>query len=420
MRKIFINIASFAAAFALASSALFASAASFADNGFTHMKTSNSPECYADVTIEGNHFTVDGRSVVDPVRGVKFSVNAVEVTNYEFTKGDDYTFHAEFDAQLEIGWCNFWLVGESNKAMSYRIQHDENGWRFPDNGLAQANAEKLNNILTAAPAASAYYLSQTADPDEIEWTLAELERIVQEVCGDEQDDYRKAYLLFQWETENIYYDHNAAETEVTLDTVAVHNVLDRRRTTCAGYSNTYSALLETAGIRSVNLKGAAVAGEVSYEELLTAGENHEFSAFWYEAENRWAYVDTTWGGNGDYRDGEYTKSYVPGEEYFDVSNEAFAINHRIDKAEERNYTGALEAMEEAGEDISSVTTPEPTSTTEPEITTTTTDEQQQTTAATAAPADDGNTVRSIAVYILIGSVGLIIVVIGIILAMRKK
>ena len=419
MKKIFKNIASAAAAFLVASSMLFASASSFTENGFTHLKTAYGTEYYADITIEGNHFTVDGRSVVDPIRSVRFSVNAVEINNYEFIPGDDYTFHAEFDAQLEVGWCNFWLVGESSKAMSYRIQHDENGWRFPDNGLAKANAEKLKDIRTAAPEASAYYLSQTADPDEREWTLAELERIVQEVCGDEQDDYKKAYLLFRWETENIYYDHNAAETEVTLDTVAVHNVLDRRRTTCAGYSNTYSALLETAGIRSVNLKGAAVAGEVSFEELLTAGENHEFSAFWYEAENRWAYVDTTWGGNGDYRDGEYTKAYTTGEEYFDVSGEAFAINHRIDKVEERNYTGALEAVNEAGEDISSATTPELTqsSTTEPEITEMTTEEQQTT---TAAPAADGNSVRNIAIYILIGSVGLIIVVIGIILAMRKK
>ena len=412
MKKFCIRAVSFAAAFAAASSMLFTSVSALSDNIDTQLIITRNPDCYAEITIDGNHFTVDGKVVDDPVRAVKFSVNAVEMNNYEFTSDpDDYTFHAEFDAQLTEGWCNFWLVGESNIVKSYRIQHDEKGWGFPDNGLAEGNAEKLNHIQTAAPAASAYYLSQTADPEEIEWTLAELERIVQEVCGDEQDDYKKAWLLYHWEIENIYYDHDAAETEVTLDTIAVHNVLERSRSTCAGFSNTYCALLETAGIRSVNLKGAAVAGEVSYEELLTAGENHEFTAFWYEKENRWAYVDPTWGSNGDYRSGEYTYDYVPSCEYFDVSDEAFALYHRIDKVEERNYTGALEVDVE-GADEPVLTSETPTA----EETESTTTLPAPVTTQNNETAGNGNFI----IYIVIGAVGVIIVVVGIILAVKKK
>lgn len=416
MKKFCIKAVSFAAAFTAALSALFTSVSALSvlsENIDTRFIITKNPDCYAEITIDGNHFTVDGKVTDDPVKSVKFSVNAVEMTNYEFSSDpDDHTFHAEFDAQLAEGWCNFWLVGESNLVKSYRIQCDEKGWGFPDNGLAEANAEKLNHIQTAAPAASAYYLSQTADPEEIEWTLAELERIVQEVCGDEQDDYKKAWLLFRWEVDNIYYDHDAAETEVTLDTIAVHNVLERSRSTCAGYSNTYCALLETAGIRSVNLKGAAVAGEVSYEELLTAGENHEFTAFWYEKENRWAYVDPTWGSNGDYRNGEYTYEYPPSCEYFDVSDEAFALHHRIDKVEERNYTGALEVDVEGAEEP--VLTSEAPEKTEPAETTTL--PAPVTTTQSSETAGSNNFI----IYIVIGAVGVIIVVLGIILALKKK
>ena len=418
MKRSCIRAACFAAAFALTFSMLFTNVSALTDSGFTHLSITNDPDCRADITIEGNHFTVDGRTVKDPVRGVRFSVNAAEISNYEFTKEDDYTFHAEFDAVLSGDWCQLWLVQESDVVMSFIIQYDENGWSFPDNGLAALNAEKLENIQTAVPEASAFYISQTADPDEIEWTLTELESIVREVCGDEQDDYRKAYLIYRWVAENIYYDKDAAATEVTLDTIAIHNVLERRRTTCAGYSNTFSAMLEIAGIRSVNLKGAAQSGEVTYDTLLTAGENHEFTAFWYEAENRWAYADATWGSNGKYEDGEYYYAYPAMDYFFDVSDEVFALRHRIDKVEERNYTGSLNTEVETEE--TTAETPETTEAVTSQSTGKTTSTAASTTQTSAAAhgseaAQKGNYF----IYIAIGAAGVVIVIIGIILAIRK-
>ena len=413
MRKFCAKAVGSAAAFMIALSAFQLPAYAVPDSGFTSLQTTYNPYCYANITIEGNHFTVDGRVENDPAIRVKFSTDEVTMSDYTFTEEEDHTFHAEFNAEFSGDWCNFWIVKESLIVMAYRLQHGENGWYFPDNGLAEKNAEKLENINIAPVEAAAYYISMTADPAEIEETLAELERIVQEVCGDEQDDYRKAYLIYRWISENFYYDNDAAHTEVTLDTIAIHNVLERQRTTCAGFSNTYSALLEIAGIRSVNLKGAAVASGVTYEELLTTGENHEFVAFWYEAENRWVFADPTWGRTGMYENGEYTREYPANYRYFDESPESFALLHRIDKVEERSYLAVLNDPEESSDTTSDAE--ESPITEESETTTGTTERTLTTTRNDEAPQNG-----SFVIYIVIGAVGVVIVITGIILATKNR
>ena len=396
-----------------------------ADSGYTHLLTNNSPDCYADITIDGSHFTIDGRVTDDPAISVKFSTDKVTVSDYQFTVDEDLSFHAEFDAEFSGSWCEIWVVKTSYTVLAYRLHHDEDGWYFPENGLTRLNAEKLENITQAAPEAAAYYISASADPVEIEETLAELEQAVQEICGDQEDDYRKAYLIYRWISENFYYDKDAANVGVTLDTVAIHNVLERRRTTCAGFANTYCAMLEIAGIRSVNLKGSSVAGEVTYDELLTAGENHEFTAFWYEAENRWVYADPTWGRTGTYENGEYTDKYPPTYKYFDETGEAFALRHRIDKAEERSYLAALSALkgEKETEEETEDTSAEPSGTTETENS----EENETTTTASAATnppvtaqTDQTPQNGNFVIYIVIGVVGAATVITGIILLTRKK
>lgn len=427
MKKRCVKAGAFVGAFAVFAAVMsaFTNVSAVGEMGFTHVFTTNNPDSYAEITIEGNHFTVDGRAVNNPVNKVYILMDSGDISGYEFIVGEDNSFHAEFYAEDSADWSYFRMGSESNLVMSYRIQHDENGWYFPDNGLAELNAAKLDNILTAAPEASSYYISQTADPQEIEDTLAELEGIVQEVCGDEQDDYKKAFMIYRWIAENIYYDEDASNTEVTLDTVAIHNVLQRRRTTCAGFANTCCAMLEIAGIRSVNLKGAAVGHDVTYEMLPTTGENHEFSAFWYEAENRWVYVDSCWGSNGRYKNGEYKYDLPASDKYFDVTDEVFALDHRIDKVEERNYMGALITEEETGEittepieelaDTSSENQPPQSSSEEVERSTA----PVTTIGANQEDSRDDNSFN-IAIYISVGAVGVAILITGIILAVRKK
>lgn len=388
---------------------------------YSRIETTGNPECYAVIETDGDTVKTSGKNTRDPVRTVfitgKNAVNRL-AENVRITSDGGFSSEITLTPTGE-GYFMLYIVSNSNKAFTYLLHYD-NGWSIPDNGLCKANALKLENIIDTEPIAAAYYLSPTADKEEISQTLDKLKTIADGVCAGETDDYKKAYLLFRWMSENVYYDHDAATTSVTLETVAVHNVLTTLRTTCAGFANTYSALLETMGIRSVNLKGAAAAGENTFETLTTGRENHEFTAFWYEKEKRWVYADSCWGGVGNYENGEY-KSNIPYDKYFDITGEALALDHRVDKVEERHYLKALEAVEEA---LQSSDSTELSDSSRLDETAVSTDKTETTShnppAATDKPAPKPIETGNIAPYIIIGLMGVLIIGAGIILAVNKR
>lgn len=383
--------------------------------GFSRIEATYNPDCNMVIETAGDTVKTTGKITRDHVRKIYIlGTGASSSLSEDFKSASDGSFSSEITINPGVnGYFPLYIILESDKILSYRLQYKD-GWSVPDNGLCKANAARLENVITAEPIAAAYYLSVTADKEEISQTLDKLKTIVDGVCAGETDDYKKAYLLFRWVAENIYYDHDAAATSVTLETVAVHNVLSTLRTTCAGFANTYSALLETAGIRSVNLKGAAAAGQLTYETLPTGRENHEFTAFWYEKEQRWAYADPCWGGAGDYKNGEFTNG-IAYDKYFDITGEALALDHRVDKAEERHYLKALEAVE-AGSPLTQApisSTPEGSpSTEEADLT----EDFPVTTQPAPKPIETGN----IAPYIIIALMGVLIIGAGIILAINKR
>ncbi len=382
--------------------------------------TSNYKDGFMTIDTEGDRIKISGVFKNDYPK--KISIMGADASEEHLRAENDGTFSGELVCTpFENSYYHLRITFNSRLIYVYTLKYND-GWSVPDNGIAEANEKKLQNITSAPPIAAAYYLSAEGNRDEAEETLSELKRIVGEVCGDEKDDYVKAMKLIDWVGANISYDHDAAENSVTMDTVAIHNVLERRRTTCAGFANTFSALLEIAGIRSVNLKGAAVAGEVTYEELPVGTENHEFSAFWYEAEKRWVYCDACWTSNSSYRDGNYKWEISGGTKHFDVTGEAFALNHRIDKVEERSYTKALAALD--GELSETAAEKEESHVTESE-----TREGEQTTAKGAiAPKNDyestfdkkENNGENLTPYIIIGLTGVMVIGAGIILAVNKN
>lgn len=388
----------------------------------SRLVTSNYKNAYAVIDVSGDDIKISGVYKEDLPISVEV-VGADETKNYMHTESDG-RFTAEITAKpFEDGYYDLKIAFESRLIFRYILKY-KGGWSVPDNGIAEANEKKLQNIVTTVPMAAAYYLSVEADRDEIEETLSELQGIVDEVCGDETDDYLKAKALILWIGENIYYDLDAAETSVTMDTVAVHNVLERRRTTCAGFANTFSAMLEIAGIRSVNLKGAAVAGEIDYPDLPTGTENHEFSAFWYEAESRWVYCDACWTSNGRYLDGEYNSEITNGTKFFDVTAQAFALNHRADKAEERFYTQALAAVD--GE-MTETEAPENTQAQESDSQSATEAQNDAESAVTTLPVVTeqftgvtDNNKATVIPFIILGLTGIMVIGVGVILAVNKR
>lgn len=396
--------------------------------------TSNNPDNYAVIEVNGDNITARGKFTSDTPSSISFTDAKPTSSTFKSSGGGEFT--AEITCKpLQKGYYSFYIGFKSKVIMSYLMVYDEGGWYIPDNNLSVLNAAKLEKIRQTDPLAAAYYISPTGDKTEIKDTMEKLQIIADQVCEGIEDDYQKAYLLNRWIADNIYYDHDAADSEVTIETVALSNVLETHRTTCAGYANLYCALLEVEGIRSVNLKGAAVAGEVSYDTLTTGVENHEFTAFWYEKQNRWVYVDSCWSGSGDYEKGKYTDK-ITYDKYFDSTGEAFSLNHRVDKVEERFYTKALAAVE-ASEDTEILQTEAANTNTASTDTSNSanvpeTEKITDTNKSDTVPIGDNKPVTErkdentlnkektgLVPYIIIGLMGVVAVVIGIILVVRK-
>lgn len=400
----------------------------------SRLVTSNNPDNYAVIEVNGDDITARGRFTSDTPLNISFTDAKPTAVTFKNKGGGEFT--AELTCKpLQKGYYKFYIGFKSKAIMSYLMAYDEGGWYIPDNNLSALNAAKLDKIRQTDPLAAAYYISPTGDKAEIKDTMEKIQAIADQVCEGIEDDYRKAYLLNRWIADNIYYDHDAADTEVTIETVALSNVLEKHRTTCAGYANLYCALLETRGIRSVNLKGTVVSDEITYDNLTTGVENHEFTAFWYEKQNRWIYTDSCWSGAGDYENGKYTDR-ITYDKYFDITGEAFSLNHRIDKAEERFYTKALAAVEasEATEILKTeATSADPTDTgTASSDNVTETEKTTDADKADTVPIGDDKPVtekrdndtsdkeKTTAVpYIIIGIVGAVAAAAGIILAVRR-
>lgn len=397
------------------------SALTIEDTGnYSRLVTSNNPDYYS--VFETNGSKITARGVYKSDIPVRIGISGVEASVKFQGEGDgSYTAELSYNP-VSQGYYYIYLVLKSGAVISYLMKYTD-GWYFPDNSLERLNAVKLEKPYEAAPEAAVYYISATSDKSEVESALEQLEGIVREVCGDETDDYKKAYLLNRWMADNIYYDHDAAETSVTLDTVAIYNVLERRRTTCAGFANTYSALLETAGIRSLNLKGAVTTAEIDYDDLTEAAENHEFSAFWYDKQNRWVYADSCWSGAGDYEGGTWSER-ITYDKYFDITGEAFSFNHRVDKAEERFYSKALEVLEQGSASTEETTAEgsEAQTGSESEASSETAVNPPITVSTSSRPTDvqESKGEQNITPFIIIGLTGVLVIAVGIILAVNKR
>lgn len=326
-------------------SIIFSEGVDFDDYGKIYtLEITNNEDYYAIINADGDKISVNGKFANDfPVDVYIYSAASSQKSKNDLTVRNNANFSATLSlAPLQPVIGNLFICLNSGNVLHYPIWYDmQVGWFFPDNGLNVANLEKFDNIIVTPDLAGCYYVSATADLDEIESTINQLNSIVNSVTNNEDSDYLKTLKLCDWVADNIYYDHTASVTSVTMETIAIYNVLNTKRTVCGGYANLYCALLEAAGIKSVNLKGSATSGEVVYDSLLTGVENHEWCAFYYEEEERWVYVDVCWNSNNDYKNDEFV-SNISDRMYFDPSDDAFAFSHRVDKVEQRNYLGSYD------------------------------------------------------------------------------
>ena len=175
-----------------------------------------------------------------------------------------------------------------------------------------------------------YLVGDDPNPGDIAATLDELRSLAVSIVGGYDNDYDKARAISAWVADNLHYDRHARDTDVNFETIALKNVIQTRKTVCSGYANLTAALLAAAGMKSVT-----VLGNTSFDESNPTGNPHEWTAFWYVAENRWVLLDSGW-DSFNYYDGEYVK-IDSRTKHFDLSAEGFSHTHRARKAEFRDW-----------------------------------------------------------------------------------
>lgn len=105
-------------------------------------------------------------------------------------------------------------------------------------------------------------------------------------------DYDKLKAICHWVCDNIKYDY-----ELVSGSQDAYNVFSKRLGICQGYSNVTKAMCAAVGIPCVMVNGDSSAG------------GHAWSMAY--ADNRWIFLDTTWGDS-----------------WFDADIERFANDHR--------------------------------------------------------------------------------------------
>lgn len=380
------------------------------------LRTSYNPESYALFEISGNTLFIRGVYKNDRIDKLFFPGTDYISGTYKLKSTADGGFEAEVSLPEGYVYTNICIRLKSGAEFGYRINYS-NGWYFMDNGLAESNRKVFDNIINENGETAAYYLSETADPNEIAEVQQRLREISDAVAGKETDDYEKARLLSRYVAENYYYDHDARKTSVSEKNIVLSQVLKKGRCVCTGFADLYCALLQAQGIDAVNIKGGSTGGEITYRELTDGVQNHEFTAFYYKKESRWVWVDSCWNGSGDYENGEYTKN-LPHEEFFDITDEALSLDHRADYAIRRDFFGAkgAEPSETTMAATEEATTPQQTTQA------TTTAQVQIITEHEDVTAHEENAEDNTVFYVIIGILGVSVIIAAgaVVKIIRKK
>lgn len=301
--------------------------------GFFDVYTGYDPQNSAHIIFDGDTITLEGIYTFKKATAVFLSGNRYAKSEFSGDSGGKFTAKITTETVLSAvdKLCIRLADGD---IISFRVEYGENGWHIPDNGLAEKNAALFDKIKVLPKEVVEVYISPTADKTEISETLAEIKSISDEVCKGLKSDYDKARAVSEWISANIYYDFDASHTNVDLDTIALVNVLERRRTVCTGYANLYAAMLQAQGIRCVSIAGSSASSGIEYEDLLSSPQNHQWSAAYIDG--RWVYADTIWDTGNAYNNGRKSNSYLY-LKHFDISDEMLALIHRGDSIEERGF-----------------------------------------------------------------------------------
>lgn len=209
----------------------------------------------------------------------------------------------------------------------------------------QTNIDRIEGIVkdTATTYSAEFvvdYVTPSRDYTEVNETLNQIQNISNTICEGIFSDYEKLQKIHDYVCQDVSYDHVSAEDSADFNTICLKNIIENKRTICAGYSNFFSALCEAQGLYCINIRGTARTAKCPDLADEDSPTNHEWTAVWYDEENRWIFIDCTWDSNNDYDTNGFT--YADSKrQYFDMSMEEMSVNHKIKIIDHRDFFDAI-------------------------------------------------------------------------------
>lgn len=142
---------------------------------------------------------------------------------------------------------------------------------------------------------------------------AQIDATAQRIVGDEVNSKNKAFLIYQWISQNIEYDYDKAAAinrnpagEASGSIIAFNS----RNGICFDYASLYISMCRATGVKVRLITGLAYSG--------TAWGDHAWNQIYATEEGRWINVDPTFGSNGSYFD---KKDFKVDHRYAEVQGE---------------------------------------------------------------------------------------------------
>ena len=248
---------------------------------------------------------------------------------------DSGMFSIRLEAE-ETAATNNVLVGiiHDDIAEWYHIHLTENGFEAPDaSDIVKINSDALSAVHNLPAEGVSEYICVDGDADAIAQTLDLVKEVSDKICEGCSDDYSRLRALSSWVSNNIYYDFDALNGDVTDDTVTLGHVLETHRTVCIGFANLFAALCEAQDITCYTVIGNTSISDCFIEDG-AQGELHNWNIA--VIDGRYVIVDTVWDTYNNYQYGKYNSEEVI-EKFFDVSEEYFAQEHKASYVEHRDY-----------------------------------------------------------------------------------
>lgn len=215
--------------------------------------------------------------------------------------------------------------------------------------VVEQNTSKMEHINDHGAEFVVDYISESWDYSTIESILNQVKTLSDEICSGCGDDYEKICAMADYVSSTLSYDLDAKHNAVTFDVISLENVLEKKRTTCAGFSNLFSSMCNAQGLYCVNIRGSAVSpSDGIYSSNLDDENtvmNHEWTAVYYDAEQRWIYVDCTWDCTNYYENSEFRYGGSVKTTYRDISLENISKDHKAVIVDHREFFDALTVLE---------------------------------------------------------------------------